>query len=148
MLQLGMVLAVLTSLSSFAQRITFERGVSNAELKHEVSLSNGREGLIEFQFSLPYLDVNQQSDGFSNLDAKGLETLEIPGNPEILTTGELIALPAGSKVEVEVENEQSDLLDEVIVQPSQHKFRCKGNMIKIGVKNSRAYSLKPCAFIE
>ncbi len=96
----------------------------NAEVSSRL-MSGGRSiSSVELRLQIPQLEVNATDDGFQSVEARGLNTLSQPGLPNVPTAGSLIAVPAGFEVSLEKVDERQQIVEEVIVEPAQRRFRC------------------------
>lgn len=118
----------LVSASASAQRIYFSTADAKAGLETRVFATNSRSVAgVEVQLSLPYLDLNRVSDGFSEVSAPGLVPMEQPGNPALYTTGSLIAVPEGFEPVIDGIDSQQEEIHNVLIKPAQRQLRCEGN---------------------
>lgn len=81
---------------------------------------------VDYSLTIGALDVEKEKSGFDILKVKGLSPSPILGNPEVLVTGSLLAVPAGFEPELEVTRFEERELDAVRVRPAQQEWRCAG----------------------
>ncbi len=109
--------------TTFADRVSFSSG-SKASLETSLSQMDSGPNDVSVKLNIPYLDLSSERDGFVGLSVEGLNPLERLGNPEVLTTGSLIAVPNGYRPVLTVTEQASKTLAGVVAKPHQAKFRC------------------------
>ncbi len=109
-----------------AESLTFPvtTASGNAEVSSRLMSGNRSVSSVELRFQMPRLEVNATDDGFQSVEARGLNTLSQPGLPNVPTAGSLIAVPAGFDISLEKVDERQQIVEEVIVEPAQRRFRC------------------------
>ena len=119
-------LVVLAFLSTFAfaQRIQFEGRGTKAQLKSSAVLGYRSVPSVDIQLELPGIDVMESEDGFKEIRLSGLLPIDQGGKPELYTTGVMIAVPEGFEPQIEVLEQESHIVEDVAVRPTQRKFRC------------------------
>lgn len=118
-----LIAGVLCALQVNAERLYFN-GHSKTRLQTRLLLTRDTVAPIDVELSIPYLDIEKSQDGFDEVLVNGLVPLGISGNPDLYTTGALIAVPNGFEPKVEILSKDTRELNNVVVKPSQKKFRC------------------------
>ena len=124
---LVLIVLVVAGHVSLAARVEFSGSENRAILKTE--LINARSSSlpsVDYDLTIPAIEVERESSGFDKLQVKGLSPSPILGNPEILVTGSLLAVPAGFEPELEIIRIEEKDLNGVRVRPSQQEWRCSG----------------------
>lgn len=110
--------------SAMAARIQFQGTEIRASLSATPIRTNASVSPIAIRLQVPGIEINRNDDGFDTLNVEGLEPNVMPGNPELYSTGSLLAVPAGYEAEIVVENQEVREVPGVLVRPAQRKFRC------------------------
>jgi len=111
----------------FASRVEFSGSENRAHLKtHLVPSRSSALPSVDFNLTIPALDVDKDASGFDMLSVKGLTPSPILGNPEVLITGSLLAVPQGFDPELEITRVNEKELSEIRVRPAQQEWRCGG----------------------
>lgn len=118
-----LIIGILCALQANAERLYFNSH-SKTRLQTRLLLTRDMVAPIDIELSIPYLDIEKNQDGFDEVLVNGLAPLDISGNPDLYTTGALIAVPNGFEPEVEILSKDTRELKNVVVKPSQKKFRC------------------------
>lgn len=109
--------------AAHAQRIQLGGG-DKASLKTAVMGNRAEVAPIRIDLELPYVDVQAQRDGFSQLTVPGLVPTVEAGRPQLYTTGALVAVPDGYEPRLEVTARETATAPNVLVAPAQAKYRC------------------------
>ncbi len=121
----GLAVAVTGMAESLSYPVTTRSG--GAEVSSRL-FSNARgPSSLELHLKIPQVDISVADDGFQRVEARGLNTLSQPGLPNVPMTGSLIAIPEGYEAVLEKVQERESVVDAVIVEPAQRKFRCGGS---------------------
>lgn len=141
---MGRMLVVLSLVTagqlSFAAQVQFSGTESKAFL--ETHLSNQRDSSlpsVEINLSIPAMEIDREANGFDKLTVSRLNPSQEWGNPEVLMTGSLIAVPAGHEPQLEVLKIEEKQLEGIRVRPAQQEWRCSGPKGSFAF-NSRLYS--------
>jgi len=113
-----------------AARIQFQGTEIRASLSATPIRTNASVSPIAIRLQVPGIEVDRNNDGFDTINVEGLEPQVVAGNPEVYSTGSLLAVPAGYEAEIVVENQEVREVSGVLVRAAQRKFRCAlpGNM--------------------
>jgi hypothetical protein len=120
------LVATLVSAQVFAQKISFGGAGNEANLETKVLRSESSLAPVILHLTVPNIDVEKQSDGFDSLKAPGLVPMDAYGNPDLFTTGSLIAVPEGYQARLTVLSSEQRDLPGVLVRPAQKQYRCGG----------------------
>jgi len=113
--------------SAFAVRVELSGTKNQAVLSTELIPSRSSQvESVEINLSVPALDIDADGSGFDALTVEQLVPSLQPGNPELLHTGALLAVPNGFEPVLEVIHVDEKVLDNVNVRPFQEKWRCGG----------------------
>jgi hypothetical protein len=79
---------------------------------------------IQVDATLEGIEILGKADAMKTVHADGLNSLNIPGKPDLLTTGRLFFVPAGYNAQLVIDQDSSEVVDDVLVKPMQRKYRC------------------------
>ncbi len=123
----GLCLLVVTvSMVGFGADYQFGPAGEKAQLSTRLVNRDRGPASIEFELTVPSLNLTADGMGFQALSAPGLTPMNRIGNPDLFTTGVLVAVPSGYEPRITVEASESREIQNVIVAPAQHKTRCAG----------------------
>ena len=112
---------------SFGVRV--ELSGSQTEAKLETRLIPSRTSQVnsvEVELTVPAIEIVRDEAGFDALTVSKLSPSPLLGNPEVLVTGALVAVPAGHEPELEIAQVEHKTLENVRVRPAQQEWRCGG----------------------
>lgn len=121
--KVGLFLSVFCLSFAHAGRVYFSSGAQSGVESRLVD-ERGSMSSLEVHFSIPHMDVDHLRDGFDKVTAPNLVPLEIPGLPELFSTGSLVAVPPGFEPEVQWVSKEETTVNNVSVRPAQRKYRC------------------------
>jgi len=116
--------AFVFSVYASAQHFSFNAATNGLETRLLNNRSQNNLSSMVFHLSVGQMDVQKQTDGFDSITATGFTRSGHAGQPELYTTGSLIAVPAGYEAKLSVIAETDQVIPNVMVKPAQHKFRC------------------------
>lgn len=116
---------ILVASTAWADRVYFDNQQSTqASLEtYAVALDRGLPA-IEVRLTVPGVDIGAAQDGFDQLSAQGLFSINKPGKPDLLATGTLIAVPDGFEPRIARVTKKERQIENVLIEPAQRKFRC------------------------
>ncbi|MBI1860880.1 MAG: hypothetical protein HYR96_08185 [Deltaproteobacteria bacterium] len=131
--------ALVPSLTGFAIQYQLRGNEERARLETHLRSQERGPASVEFQFTLPSVSVNPDAFGFQTLAAPGLTPIEKLGDPELFTTGLLVAVPTGFEPKLNIDSAETRDIQDVVVAPVQHKLRCSGGEADSFHFNSKVY---------
>ncbi len=126
-------------ISVFGQQIQFNAQGDRATIESHLISRGADIGSVEMNLSIPSVNIENTNDGFQSLSIKGLVPTPKVGSPELLTTGQLIAVPEGYVAQVSIIEEAHRDISKVLVRPTQRKFRCSNGRAESFSYNSALY---------
>lgn len=116
---------VIFTANAMAARVQFHGEGLNASLKAIPVRSNAKVAPVEIRLSVPGINLDRVEDGFSSVSVEGLTPMVNEGNPELFTSGTLVAVPQGFEPELQILQQEQREVNGVVVRPAQKKFRCE-----------------------
>lgn len=118
------ILSSVLSLPGFARVVTFKQEAGPAEVTSRVSGMFKSQVELNIHLSIPSIEINEKSRGFSALEIKGLSPTFVKGAPRLFTAGQLIAVPLGVTPVLTLKSLNIETLENVVPEPAQEKWRC------------------------
>ncbi len=122
LLSAGLLVSAISLAESLKFPVTTRTGT--AEVKSRLLPVSRGPSEIELHLQIPQVDISVTDDGFQRIEANGLNTISQPGLPNVPTAGALIAIPAGYEVELEKIQERESIVEDIVIEPAQRRFRC------------------------
>ncbi|NDC26078.1 MAG: hypothetical protein EBZ49_18365, partial [Proteobacteria bacterium] len=122
------VLSLVTAAQlAFAAQVQFSGTQSRAVISsNTVPSRTSAVPSVEINLSIAAMDIDRETNGFDKLSVTRLHPSQDWGNPEVLVTGSLIAVPQGHEPELEIVSITEKQLQNVRVRPAQQEWRCSG----------------------
>src|SRR4051794_12225001 len=112
------LLGIITALLVFganlqAKYFAFEEGSKNATLETKSSNVRGTKE-VAFTLTVPGIEVTKGQDGFDTIHVTDLYHSSKVGNPDVVSTGTIIAVPPGFEPSIQITSEESVDLKDVV----------------------------------
>lgn len=125
--------------SAFGKQVRFQSGQKATLETHVLSnerLDSASVSPLEFQLSVPAIDLQKQTDGFTALTVEGLTPKEAYGSPEVFSTGSLIVVPQGYEASLQILQQEQQQVKETVLRPCQHQLRCDSKVDGFAFNNA------------
>ncbi len=100
--------------------------VALAEITYETAKTRRGPASITASLNLDQVSVSAAADGLKSVSLPEFSPLAQPGKPDLVTTGKMIAIPAGFRPILHVTKLVEKEMPNTIVEPYRKKFRCGG----------------------